>query len=208
VWAVAVLLALLAGTFALSRMQAIAAERAILTRALIAAVQNRNAAEAERLLEAGADANAKIGNEMASDLWSSVIRLLRLPSAPRDGDPLILDAVDRSDRDVMRALLAHGADPNGGTAWGGPLHRALFRSDYEAARLLLEGGADPDLGRVGGVSLLMEAATRKDAKAALLLLDHRANPRLRDSSGATALDRAKKSGSEEVVRLLREHGVK
>jgi uncharacterized protein len=49
------------------------------------------------------------------------------------------------DRDTMRLLLAHGADPNARQQMDyTPLHGAASRGDIEMAKLLLDAGADPD----------------------------------------------------------------
>ena len=57
--------------------------------------------------------------------------------------PLMYYATCGDRADVVRLLLAHGADPDlregGGLT---PLHRAVFRGFYDVAVLLLNGGAD------------------------------------------------------------------
>ncbi|MGW2414559.1 ankyrin repeat domain-containing protein [Streptomyces tubercidicus] len=62
--------------------------------------------------------------------------------------------------ETVRALLAHGADPNlredDGTSFT-PLMWAAANGHHRTARLLLEGRADPDAG-LGGRTPLMAAA--------------------------------------------------
>ncbi|WP_149801980.1 ankyrin repeat domain-containing protein [Mesorhizobium sp. NFR06] len=97
------------------------------------------------------------------------------------GFPSIIAALstERPDRlEVVRILLAHGADPDmrGVNDWT-PLHYAVSRRDAESIRLLLLSGADPSLktriddyetalegaeeaGFETGASLLREAMSR------------------------------------------------
>lgn len=103
---------------------------------------------------------------------------------PGDGFPPLIAATDRRPRDgrderveVMRLLLAHGADPNvQGMNDGTPLHQVVWKRDgwadhLEAARVLLEGGADPHVKtRIDDFSSALEDAQAADATALVQLL--------------------------------------
>lgn len=84
------------------------------------------------------------------------------------GDSLLILAAYHKHADLVRALLARGADharvnDRGQTA----LAAAVFRQDEDAVRALLDAGADPDLGPKSAV----EIARFFDLPAMLELLD-------------------------------------
>jgi ankyrin repeat protein len=65
-------------------------------------------------------------------------------------------ACGRRDREIVRDLLARGADPNGANDRGWTsLHQAAYGNDSELARLLLDAGArwDPEAHGEGGTPL-------------------------------------------------------
>ena len=66
------------------------------------------------------------------------------PSAPHKGWTALHEAARRGHANVVRALLARGADPNAREAGDNttPLHWAAARADLESVRALLDGGAD------------------------------------------------------------------
>jgi len=65
--------------------------------------------------------------------------------------PLHAAAAGKGSLDLLRALLAHGADPNARQSGGFTvLHTAADRGDVAMARLLLEHGADPAAEDDGG----------------------------------------------------------
>ena len=92
-----------------------------------------------------------------------------------DGFPAVYGALshDRPDKiDLMRLLLARGADPNArGINDYTPLHLAVSQCDEAAARLLLSHGADPSLRtRIDYCATPIEEAERmgNDAGARML----------------------------------------
>lgn len=90
-----------------------------------------------------------------------------VPNKPKlDLTPLQF-AASRKNMELVRLLLAHGADPNEGDEMGGALINAITSRDVETARLLLEAGANPN-----GVSMppLMMATHNKDTAMVELLL--------------------------------------
>lgn len=92
-----------------------------------------NAIEVETALRHGADANAEIYTT-----------------------PLIY-AMGREHPDVIRVLLAHGANVNKGTFYATPLINAALHQDVQAIRLLLAAGANVNLTDDNGVAPLDRA---------------------------------------------------
>lgn len=77
--------------------------------------------------------------------------------------------------DLAKALLAKGADPEGGPSLRQPLAVALEKGDLELLRLLLDRGADAN-GRKLATSPLHTALATDNRELAQLLLDHGADP--------------------------------
>jgi uncharacterized protein len=72
-------------------------------------------------------------------------------------------AVARSHTDVVRILLAAGADPNVRQSGGGtPLHSAAHNGDVASIEVLLSAGADPSLAKDDGRTILELAQERGD----------------------------------------------
>ena len=91
------------------------------------AAQAGNAADVRRLLHDGADPNERDGVF---------------------GSPLTAAVMRPHNTEVIDALLAAGANPNGrgregNTNWAPPLYRAAMRSDLDNTRALLDAGANP-----------------------------------------------------------------
>ena len=88
-----------------------------------------DAEEVERILDSDPDALLALGDEAGRPMGQ---------------------AARRGHTNVIRALLAHGVDPNLREGRDAPQGRALWhaaqRGDSEMARLLLEAGADPNAG--------------------------------------------------------------
>lgn len=116
-------------------------------------------------------------------------------------------AVKNGHVEVVRCLLAHGADPNRRASWSGDrvLRVACERESPEMVRLLLEAGADPDhRNNITGQTALMElAGSNKHIPLMKMLLEHGADIQavcvLR---GMTALAHACWRGTAKVVHFL------
>jgi len=135
------------------------------TTALYTAAVAGDAGLVELLLRAGADANL-------------------LSAGPGgEGTPLCAAAC-WGYVDVVRSLLAHGADPNQAEdEWWTPLRWAAAHGHEAAARELLDAGADPDLKAPIG-----DAARRGSIGVVRALLEHGADPDETDAEGQTALE--------------------
>jgi ankyrin repeat protein len=182
---------------------------------LHAAVFELDAAAVERLLRSGGDPNAVIeGLRVASgevDRYSPLRLALEARYGP-DGD-------GRSSAEMVRLLLAAGADPDEpfsvvcSDERPTPLLLAAGRGEADVVKLLLEAGADPNsaAGRFGGVHVppLVMAAGEGMPEVARLLLEAGADPNVvveADGGRFTALDVALSQRHAEVVALLRAAG--
>ena len=199
------------------------------TTALNMAIINAHYDVAALLIEKGANPNVGDAAGM-TPLYAAIDMrhqepLINRPLAKPSGRLLPLD--------VVKLLLAHGADVNarlktpllmrqhnGGDPSLGegatPLMRAAKVSDVMTLGLLLEKGADPNLRLRNQNTALMVAASRQGRNAGpeestiaamKLLIDKGADPNLVNDNGETALHVAVSRG-DGLVRFLAEHGTR
>lgn len=139
----------------------------------------------ERLLEAGADANAKTIYDIT---------------------PLAI-ACQSSSSDAAAKLLEHDADVNGRLPGKvTPLMQAARTGNAELCRILIEHGADVDAAQRTGQTALMFAAAEGHADVIETLLDAGADPHRSLSSGFTPLCFAARQGHIAAVTTLLDHG--
>ena len=170
-----------------------------LNNSLFQAVKGHHVEVAAALLDAGADFSALVRDVLArrrafdyDEVWSAWIY------ACRQGRP-----------DMVRLLLARGADPNPVRAIGkSPLEAALLHP--EAMRVLLEHGADPNRLLYDGSTALQDLVRYKRGdyiQAITTLLGHGADPNMADPrTGETILMIAALELNVDLVKLLLEHG--
>lgn len=123
--------------------------------------------------------------------------------------PLSLAAGDTAQTDVLRFLIARGANVNVRWSYGStPLMRAVGRGAYEHAKLLLEAGANPNAtGFYGVTPLHISVGDAGDYACTKLLLEYGANTETGDTFGKKPLHTlVEKSGDRELFRLLLSHG--
>jgi hypothetical protein len=186
---------------------------------LIAAVKRNDAPAVERLLGQGADANARDEGDRRVSLWTLLRDRLqgrRASAAP--GPPALAVAMRWSDVDddfapdnprLIRALLDHGANPNGdiSTAMGTftPFGLSVYLSRHETIGLLLDHGAQVDERTASSATWLMYAAQELDDPETMeLLLRRGANIEATDSDGNTPIVYAL-NASPGCVRVLLAH---
>ena len=106
---------------------------------------------------------------------------------------------------VVRSLLAHGADPSPvaeNPMRVTPLHSAAAARDAEAVRALLDAGADPDARQQRGITALHAAAMHGDREIVALLRGAGADPALADDDGTTAAGYARRGGFDDLATDL------
>jgi len=118
--------------------------------------------------------------------------------------------------EIMKRLLAGGADPNRRTFSRTPLSLAAYAGDAEAVSLLLDAGASPagecwspfsDLPRPkGGLAFcnnaIHEATSKGYTDVVRVLCDRGADTSARDHQGKTALQIARKRGHKDIIHIL------
>lgn len=149
-------------------------------------VRDGQAAAALRLLEAGADVNARAA----------------------DGSTALLWAVYRVDHALVTALLEHGADPDARNVLGaGALAEAVQLGDEWLVAQLLAAGADPDLGNADAQTPLMLAARLGALSIVEQLVKAGADVNARETyREQTALMWAVAAGEAGVAGYLIDHG--
>ncbi len=194
-------------------------------RALIAAVDREDASAVIRLLNAGADVNAKDVPEDKWPFWRACWDLLRnqktevagamsaLQIAVEDVHPAsgIVRAYEHSEKAarMMQILLEHGADPNAAVERGSsPLLFTLDHGDTVAALLLIQHGAKMIIMDDGKpVPLLINAVSDDAVPRSFIqaMLDKGADIDVRDGKGRTALMIAAELENLSMVKFLLAH---
>jgi uncharacterized protein len=142
------------------------------TRPLVVGITNNHIELALFLLDKGADPNAADDFYKRTPLYAAVE--MRNPDYTRDTATPVADT--RDPMDLIKALLARGANPNAranttpfrgfyqvSANWANfdgqtPFLRAALSGDVALMRLLLEHGADPNIPTSDGATPLMAAA--------------------------------------------------
>jgi len=164
-----------------------------LTTALYTAARSGDNARALELLNAGADPHALP------------------PGDARDQRSLLALAAVLPELDLLRALIAHGLNPNQTHAGMSALIAATRDSWHgraDAVTILLANGADPQLADPEGNTPLHHAARSTAPTVAALLCDAGAAIEARNHEGVTPLGMACASGNWRLAKFLIEHGAR
>jgi hypothetical protein len=155
---------------------------------LIRAVRQKDLAEVERLLAAGADPNAD-----------------DVPGF--EGRPALFHAATFGYTDIARRLIEKGADANHGEATGAvtALMVASLNGATGTVELLIRSGADVNA-RAGNATALTEAMRRGYPDVIALLLQAGANPDVLMDDGSAPLCYARTHHYTEAEKLLRAAG--
>ncbi len=157
-----------------------------LNAALIAACRRNDADEAQRLLRAGADADAQ------DDM----------------GERPLLDAAAQGHCSIIRLLAKHGANVNRSFYFDWEaVQVAVAEGQLEALKLLAELGADLSIEDAEGWTLLRIAADdSKKLEIIAWLIEQGVDVNRGDEEGYTPLHEAASLGYTDIVRLLLESG--
>lgn len=114
--------------------------------------------------------------------------------------------------DIAKLLLERGCNVNLKDNSGDtPLNRAVSYGNTKTVKYLIEHGADVNSQNNNGYSPIIQAAIvagngNKDAECLKALLNNKAEPNLMNKQGKTALDYAFEYKSDEIIKLLKDHG--
>lgn len=121
----------------------------------------------------------------------------------------------RGNAELVRKLLAAGADPNKRVQYVTlalpPVGLAAYSGNLRSVQVLIDKGADVNAKGSGGYTPLMlasAAAAGPSKRVVELLLTRGADPNLTDDEGYTALDWALLQGISDVTALLQQRGAK
>ena len=137
----------------------------------------------KRLLDAGADVNARAKDS------TETRTIFTMQWLYEDGATPFLRAAQSGDVELMKLLLAHGADPK-------------IATTNNVTALAAASG----IGWVQGVTF--EWSEKESLEAVKLCLDLGLDPSAVDGDGRTALHGAAHKGRNEVVQLLVDHGAR
>ncbi len=178
---------------------------------------------AEGLVAKKADANAKdkygetaltIAVRNATDQYNSkrgdAVEVAKLilasganPNIFPDKKPLLHLVRGKDNRELQKALLDAGADPNAKDEYGSAaLFYAIYDRDAEFARMLVEKKADVNALDQHGERLLWRAINMDQAEICKLLIEGGAQLDYLDLGGRTVLYYPVKYGKKEIVELL------
>ena len=133
-----------------------------------------------------------------SSLWC----LMRRSSARQDDHPIYWVSRE-GHHDLLKTLLAAGADPNMSDQEGWtPLMFASREGHLEIVERLLAAGADPTISHKNNWTLLMSASQGGHREVVEKLLAAGADPTVSDPQGWTALHLASGGGDSNIVKAL------
>ncbi|MBI1820186.1 MAG: ankyrin repeat domain-containing protein [Nitrospirae bacterium] len=120
------------------------------------------------------------------------------------GNTPLINAVNSSNEDTMRALIELGADVNvansiGRTALRYAVHYGLF----EIMKTLIEKGANINSQDISGVTPLIQAVWHNESRMVRYLVDKGADINIKDSERHSALFYADESKNKEVSEILK-----
>ena len=123
------------------------------------------------------------------------------------GDPRLVEAAAKQDKEAVQSLLREGLDVNTSQADGATaLHWAAHWDDLETADLLIRAGANVNASNDYGATPLSLACTNGNAAMVEKLLTARANPNTAAPSGETPLMSCARTGSAAAVKSLLARG--
>jgi ankyrin repeat protein len=138
-----------------------------------------------------------------------VALLIGPPAMAVPGDARLADAVMRTEKDAVRALLKQRVDVNAAQADGmTALHWAVRQSDIDTAQMLIRAGAKVDAATRYGVTPIYFACENGNAEIIDLLIHAGASPNAANPGGETSLMTASRVGKVNAVKALLDRGAK
>jgi ankyrin repeat protein len=187
--------------------------------ALIIAVSNVKPEIVKALVDAGADVNAMtadnqfpalIAAQDGSEESKEIIAILASGKANLNASnaaytPLSY-AIEQGNKDLVKALVTAGADPNAKTV-GGQAPLILAMDNAEIFQMLLDAKANPNITNSSGETAFTAAIQAESLERTETLIKAGADVNLKDESGRFPLTIAKSfPNNEEMVKLLMENG--
>lgn len=166
-------------------------EQAKMDTPLVKAIKENKVDEVKRLLESGADPNARDKPYKAMSLWEMAKSMLRRTSADRgENYPSALMVTARASKsdEIAKLLLDHGAQVNA----LGPAHTTALLEASEAGqldnlKLLVDRGADVHAVNDSKQDGVLAAVKAKHADCAKVLLEHGGTAKAREADSHSAL---------------------
>ncbi|KAL9123429.1 MAG: hypothetical protein Q9187_000030 [Circinaria calcarea] len=122
------------------------------------------------------------------------------------GTTALMRAASYGHSELVRMLLAEGADPTKANWYGTSLHCAAEAGQCKAIKELLKTGMDIDMKDDFGRTALHCAAQEGHISAVHVLLEYGADPFARDEEGMAPIHYAAEGGYEEIVSWLLDYG--
>ena len=143
-----------------------------------------------------------IGHQDLAGLQALLSKGVGVESRNTLGMTGLMIAASTGNVEMVKALLAKGADINASSPFGSPLTFAAWYPNPATALYLLEQGAKIDARRPDGITTLMLAARNGSPELVKAILAKKAELDTLDNSGATALSHAARSGHAGAAELL------
>ncbi|KAJ7027220.1 hypothetical protein C8F04DRAFT_1294713 [Mycena alexandri] len=124
-----------------------------------------------------------------------------------EAGPVLREAISLGQEDIVRVLLAAGANANTeDPTYGTVLQLASYEGAAEIVRLLITAGADVNAAAQGRGTALQAASINGHSAAVEILINHGADVNSRAEPYGTALRAAALGGYANIASLLLEHG--
>jgi len=144
----------------------------------------------------------------ASEVAKLLARGAQADAADAARSTALLVAAREGRREVVRLLLAAGADVDGRGGAMTPLAAAALRGHLQVAALLLRHGADVDAAGAGGLPALMNAVKINRLDIAALVLQAKPDLRIYDHDGKSLVAVAVANNNTAMVALLVRSGAR
>jgi ankyrin repeat protein len=166
--------------------------------------------EVKDVLDQGADPNARdvtSRTQGISGWFDSVVRGGRSSSLVGGATALGYAVSEKQSYELTKLLLDRGANPREPSTHE-PLFWAARAGEAKTVRLLLDKGLDPNSVDSVGMTPLRGAVLSGNVDTVRLLVERGARGSFDVIGGETMMDAAKRVGAPEVVKILKDAGLK